>query len=126
MDGPFFSIYPYDIEASLYTITHVALSVLTRGGHLVEPDTDIDGVRTLIEKEVRSVLPSLEMTYHSYFISKKTKYDVETDDRSLRVFREGRYLSFSGGKITGIFETEPILDEILLEQTPQSTPASLP
>jgi len=124
MDGSFFSIYPYDLDKSLYTITHVTLSVLTRSGHLVDREFDVDSVRYLVEKEVHAVLPSLELTYHSYFVSKKTKYDVETDDRSLRVFHKGRYLSFSGGKITGIFETESILDEILTEQTSRLTQES--
>lgn len=116
MDGPFFSIFPYDIDKKLYTITHVIHSILSKGPIISNPSIDSESVRHKIESEIFHVFPDLKgmCEYHGYFTSKKTKYDYETDDRSLRWFDSGRYLSFSGGKITGIFEMEPILlDKII-------------
>jgi hypothetical protein len=118
MDGSFFSIFPYDIRNRLYTLTHVNYGVLSRSEQCVDPDTSIiESRRNAIESDVFECLPFMrsKMKYMSYFLSKKTKYDFETDDRSVRIFRSGRYLSFSGGKITGIFETEQHLDEALSE-----------
>lgn len=115
MDGPFFSIFPYDMEKKLYTVTHVVHSVVSKGPTLTEPILDIESIRNKIETEIFQVFPDLKnkCEYSGYFTSKKTKYDYEKDDRSLRWFQSGKYLSFSGGKITGIFEMEPILEKLL-------------
>ncbi len=115
MDGPFFSIFPYDIEKKLYTVTHVCHSVVSRGSTLSEPILDIESIRNKIESDIFNLFPYLKekCEYSGYFTSKKTKYDYETDDRSLRWFQNGKYISFSGGKITGIFEMESILEKLL-------------
>lgn len=115
MDGPFFSIFPYDMEKKLYTVTHVTHSVVCKGPSLTEPILDIKTIRDKIETEIFQTFPDLKekFEYSGHFTSKKTKYDYETDDRSLRWFQVGRYYSFSGGKITGIFEMEPILEKLL-------------
>lgn len=111
MDGPFFSIFPYDSEKQLYTVTHVLHSVISKGPTLSNPTIDSESIRRAIESEMFHVFPHLKgiCEYSGYFTSKKTKYDYETDDRSLRWFQSGRYFSFSGGKITGMFEMEPVL-----------------
>lgn len=115
MDGPFFSLFPYDITQKVYTLTHVVHSVLARGPVGNEVRCDIDDARAAAEADVRKVFPTLldGLVYTGYFTSKKTKYEFVTDDRSIRTFRQGRYLSVSGGKITGIFEMEPILRKML-------------
>jgi hypothetical protein len=113
MDGPFFSIFPYDMDNQIYTVTHVVHSVVSRGETLNEPVFAIDDIRANIERDMFRVFPSLRVSYVGYFTSKKTKYDFENDDRSLRWFSKGRYSSFSGGKITGIFEMESILDKLV-------------
>jgi hypothetical protein len=112
MDGSFFSIYPYDISTRTYTVTHVVYGVLHR--------TSSDVVRTVedarlhTERDVRAVFPDLQMTYVGHFTSNKTKYDFVQDDRSLRWGRQGRYMAFSGGKITGMFEMELVVKETIL------------
>jgi hypothetical protein len=112
MDGPFFSIYPYDVSTRTYTVTHVVYGVLRRT--YSEIVRTIDDARVHTEQDVKSVFPDLQMTYVGYFTSNKTKYDFVQDDRSLRWGRQGRYLSFSGGKITGMFEMESIVKETIL------------
>ena len=78
-------------------------------------DTIIEERRELIESEIFETIPHLKniVSYKRYFVSNKTKYDYETDDRSIRIFNKDRYYSFSGGKISGIFEMEPILDSLV-------------
>ena len=114
MDGPFFSIYPYDLPTQTYTVTHVVYGVLSRTSS-GEVGT-IDDARRKTEDAVVAVFPDLPMTYIGYFTSNKTKYDFVQDDRSLRWGRQGRYLSFSGGKITGMFEMETVVRETILCQ----------
>ena len=117
MDGEFFSIYPYNIEEKLYTITHVKYGVLEKNSthNFSIEDTIIEERRELIESEIFETIPHLKniVSYKRYFVSNKTKYDYETDDRSIRIFNKDRYYSFSGGKISGIFEMEPILDSLV-------------
>jgi hypothetical protein len=115
VDGPFFSIYPYDIEKQLYTVTHVTHGVLVRGTNLVHAAPNIDALRATIEADVTRIFPAFPTIarYDSYFLSNKAKYDYVNDDRSLRWKQTHKYISFSGGKITGIFEMEKILEQIV-------------
>jgi hypothetical protein len=119
MDGEFFSIFPYNLEERVYSVTHVKHGVLSRGNQFSEggySDSVINSVRINIEKEVLNIIPDIKnlWTYKGYFISSKTKYDFQEDDRSIRTFEGDKYISFSGGKITGIFKMEPILDALIL------------
>lgn len=117
MDGPFFSLFPYDLATGVYTLTHVVHSVVARGPTLADPPSDIvlDAARQAAEADVRAVAPDLldQFVYSGRFLSTKAKYDGETDDRSLRWAQVGRYFSFSGGKITGIIAMERILRQTL-------------
>jgi len=119
MDGPFFSMFPYDPSRNLYTLTHVVHSVISQDS--------IEDAHKKTEEDARKVFPNLfEMfRYVGYFTSSKTKYDFVKDDRSLRWFQRGRYLSFSGGKITGIFEMESVLRQTIgcSQATELSSPA---
>lgn len=110
MDGPFFSLFPYDLSTSTYTLTHVVHSVLSRGPleeESLSPET-LAVRRQLMESEFATVFPDLlsRLTYVGYFLSTKTKYDFVRDDRSLRWSQTGRCINISGGKITGIVEME--------------------
>lgn len=114
MDGPFFSIYPYDIENKLYTVTSVQHGVVYQGESLPEGAIDnmvlLDKIQT-IEQMILQYIPSWSVisSYHDHFISLKTKPVTQTDDRSLRYSVEGNLINFYGGKITGIFHAEDIL-----------------
>jgi len=119
MDGKFFSIYPYDIPNKLYTITHVKYGIIKQSNDFTDinniKEIDINNIKQLIENDVFEMLPEISSIceYKSYFISYKTKYDFIKDDRSLQYFKSDKYLSFSGGKITGIFEMESIIDSLI-------------
>jgi hypothetical protein len=115
MDGDYFSIYPYDLEKRLYTVTSVRHGVVWRGdvgvgvgvGAAVGTSA-VETVRAAIEAEITEIFPTFptHASYHSCFLSWKTKPVTEEDDRSLRysVEYERRTLSLYGGKITGIFD----------------------
>jgi hypothetical protein len=119
MDGPFFSIYPYDISNNIYTITHVKHCILYKGKSCV-PDVDtimtqLDERRRLVEESICSYIPSWNTiaTYTGYFTSWKTKHDVVKDDRSVRWKKDGNIVHIYGGKITGIFEAERLVRSII-------------
>ena len=75
----------------------------------------VEDARARTEADLFDVFPDLQsrLVYLGHFTSRKTKYDLVTDDRSLRWGQQGRYMSFSGGKITGMFEMERILQQTL-------------
>ncbi len=119
MDGPFFSIYPYDIDNKIYTVTSVNHGILYKG-NVAKYDiseNDIHTIRTKVEEQISFYISDWKnlAKYTGYFTSWKTKPNTITDDRSLRYKKEGNILNFYGGKITGIFEAENILLSILKE-----------
>ncbi len=118
MDGAYFSIYPYDLEKQLYTVTSVCNGVVRRDcvgcdgcDHVRAEEKDIAVRRATVEAEVSAVLPEFPTiaSYHSHFLSWKCKPVTEEDDRSLRHSVEDRVISLYGGKITGIFDAARIV-----------------
>jgi len=117
MDGPFFSIYPYDKDRKLYTVTSVIHGPVYKGRI---PEFEMTGEilenrRTLIEEQIQHYIPEFKKVaeYNSYYTSWKTKHASTTDDRTVKWKMEGNMLSIYGGKITGIFEAEQILKNIM-------------
>jgi hypothetical protein len=105
VDGPFWSLYPYDSEGRLYTLTDVEHTPSGR-----------EDSRSQIEAKVHKYIPDFHkhFTYKGYFLSNKAKPgDVCSDDRSLVWSRKANVIKFSGGKLTGIFAMEDILYEEL-------------
>lgn len=101
VDGPFWSLYPYDSEGRLYTLTDV-----------VHTPSGSEGSRSQMEEKVRGYIPEFDkhFTYKGYFLSNKAKpSDVGSDDRSLVWSRDGNVIKVSGGKLTGIFAMEDVL-----------------
>jgi hypothetical protein len=107
MDGKFWSLYLYDYEKKLYTLTDVEFTPLGS-----------EEARADVEAKVKHYIPNFhkEFRYKSFFLSRKAKPTKRTDDRSLIWQRDGNLLRFSGGKITGIFSMEDVLLEQLLPQ----------
>lgn len=106
MDGPFFSLFPYEPDTQIYTLTHVKYSVLS------STENDVAVVRELMEADVLQYYPAFldSFEYVSFFKSPKTKPLSKSDSRRLMVERrqEGdkpkRVVAVSCGKITGIFQ----------------------
>lgn len=117
MDGPFFSIYPYDMENKIYTVTSVTHGVAYKGRRpeYVLSEEQLVSIRQKMEDQVLQFIPSWRAisTYVSHYTSWKTKHDTVSDDRSVRYTYEDGVLNIYGGKITGIFEAENIVSRIL-------------
>lgn len=113
MDGPFFSIYPYDLEHNIYTITHVKYCVYYRNtvvpSLIIEPTTaHLHEIRSQVEIDISRFIPSFtcNASYVSHYTSWKTKPNTCVDDRSVRITEKDNIITIYGGKITGIFEAE--------------------
>jgi hypothetical protein len=122
MDGPFFSIYPYDIENKLYTVTSVEHGVIYSGPSLI--DTSISNrqlaeTREKIEQLLDEYIDNWRshLIYEGYNLSWKTKAATTTDDRSVRINRDGNLINIYGGKITGIFNAEKYIEKVLLKDS---------
>jgi hypothetical protein len=116
MDGEYFSIYPYDLEKRLYTVTSVREGVVWRGSSLEAAGVCDEGLKTrraAVEAEVSMVLPTFPTiaSYQSHFLSWKTKPVTEEDDRSLRYSVGDHVISLYGGKITGMFDAARLVLE---------------
>jgi hypothetical protein len=117
MDGPFFSIYPYDIDNKIYTVTSVTHGVAYKGRKLEYElsESQLGSIRQKMEEQILQYIPDwcALSTYVSHYTSWKTKHNTVTDDRSVRYTHENGILNIYGGKITGIFEAEKIVSAIL-------------
>lgn len=113
MDGPFFSIYPYDMDNNIYTVTSVIHGV-AYSGETTEFELSKGQLCDIIQKmedQIKGYIPAWDTCakYEGYYVSWKTKHDTKTDDRSLRYLYKNKILNIYGGKITGIFEAEKIV-----------------
>ena len=121
VDGNFFSLYPYDVENNVFTLTHVLYTPLFSSTNLAEVETfsrqsissqSISQRKALIEKDVCGWWPDFLVThvYVDFFTSTKTKFiDVGCADRSMRECRRGNVVSVCGGKITGAFDVGEVV-----------------
>jgi hypothetical protein len=124
MDGDFYSIYPYDIDNQVYTVTSVKYGVLKimnvlneELAHTEEIKALIEERRALVETDIGQYIPNFKENtiYSGHFLSWKTKPNTQTDDRSIRYSQYENIISFYGGKITGIFHAESVLRELIPE-----------
>jgi hypothetical protein len=125
MDGPFYSLYPYDLERKLYTLTSVQHGVLYAGRECrYSVSDDIVGrVRARMESEFAEFIPDFTQIAHyaGHYTSWKTKPRTENDDRSLRYSKDGRVIHMYGGKITGIFQAEEkVLHDLVYPAAPDA------
>ena len=122
MDGPFFSIYPYDIENRLYTVTSVEHGVIYSGTSLIDASIS-NGQLTETREKIERLLDEYidnwrnKFIYEGYNLSWKTKAATTTDDRSVRINRDGNVINIYGGKITGIFNAEKYIEKVLLKDS---------
>jgi hypothetical protein len=123
MDGPFLSLYPYDISNKIYSLTDVVRTPLIKTKNLSDvyalknnlTEFDIANIRSEFEDNVKEYIPEFnkQFRYHGYYLAIKTKPNLNSDDRSLMYVEAGnRIHRFSGGKLTGIFPMEEKLKSI--------------
>jgi len=116
MDGDFFSIYPYKMDENIYTVTSVRHGVLETPGtydaSISVTDAKVTDRIRHIEDDIRSYIPDWNerATYVGYHTSWKTKPITDTCDRSVRWKQDGNLLTIYGGKLTGIFHAEDLLE----------------
>lgn len=110
MDGPFFSLYPYDPQQQTYTLTSVPHGVVWRGRSLADAPApaavNVKNVRAAVELQTIALMPQFPamFAYDHAFFSWKTKPVTSTDDRAVRITERPYGLHVWGGKITGMFE----------------------
>lgn len=133
MDGPFFSLYPYKPAERLYTLTDVALTPLYTAADYASvsdyargvTEQEVARVQERIERRVAAYLPDFGACFArcGHLLSTKTKYPTATDDRSMRHYirHGGRVCGFYGGKLTGIFDMEPHLQQLVMRLSSAST-----
>ena len=105
VDGPFCSIYPFDMQNHLYTLTHVTEGILETDD---PTEVEVANARSKMEWDMAMYFPEFCETfkYSSHFVTKKWKLKSACDDRSLATKRSGNMVSFLCGKIPGIFDAE--------------------
>jgi hypothetical protein len=120
VDGDFVSMYPYDVEQQLYTLTHVKHTPLVRSDSLTEVrESDACVTPELIrkfEEGYEQYEPDFRkhFEYVGSFTSFKAKQRAASDTRDLSSHINGNIISFICGKITGIFSMEDYVLTTLL------------
>lgn len=118
MDGPFYSIYPFYDD--LYTVTGVVEGIVDE-----ELFSDI-GEKSYIEKRRQSLEKKISEDYvafkdvfefSDYFISTKTKPNLNSDNRSTSYEKEGNKVIVNSGKIDTVFECDSLIKDIIKVQS---------
>lgn len=127
MDGEFFSLFPYDSQRHLYSLTDVKRTPLAKcwcfdkanyyRENISQQQFLIDEARSEFEKNVCTYIPSFKdhFEFVDYYLSFKTKKKLNTDDRSLMYEHINGIHRFAGGKLTGIFSMEQIIKQLINE-----------
>jgi hypothetical protein len=106
VDGKLFSIYPYDIENDLFTLTDVEFT----------PNKNMSVGEKKIKMESKvlyyyeTFLNNFE--YYSYFESKKNKIKNLSDTRVPNIKRENNMINVFTGKIQGIYLIEDYIKKL--------------
>lgn len=123
MDGEFFSIYPYDYDDNIFTVTSVKNTPICQvntksevGDTFRKYTRDINFIKTkrdLFEEEIMYYYPNFlnDFEYVEPVFSLKTKLVSGTDFRGCLVKQEDQLISVFSGKI----DTLHIAEEIVLD-----------
>jgi hypothetical protein len=125
MDGDFFSIYPYNIQEGVYTLTHPKYThvAMFKTREEVEKakgafgEADVARFRKLIEGDVVEYVPNFAECYDycGFYLSIKAKFETASGcaDRSLRIQERENVMAFVGGKITGVFHLADAVEKFI-------------
>lgn len=115
MDGPFFSIFPYenDFGERLYTLTHVKFGILKSKN--IEKIEVLDIFSHVVIDCIRYLgLQNNDIKLVDYFISKKTKPFSSSESRAVEVKVCNNLVSVRSGKIDAIFYAEEKVSDALI------------
>jgi hypothetical protein len=120
MDGPFYSLYPFDLSNNIYSLTSVKYGPIYISNILIEPNIiienyDINKLINIIENDFIKYMDSFKnyFEYYGFKYAWKTKPITNCDDRSVQSNIKNNIISIYGGKITGIFEASNIVIDFL-------------
>jgi len=122
VDGELFSIYPY--KDDLYTVTDVKHTPIKKFKTIDSlksferkniTDELIMKKRELIESRIKKYYPKFndDFTYHSFFISTKSKMNDQSDNRSPIITKKENLINCFTGKIQGIYLIEDYIKTII-------------
>lgn len=118
VDGKLFSIYPY--QDDIYTLTDVEhtpfkkLKILNNKKYSINDET-IQKKKKLMEEKVQQYFPNFLkcFTYHSYFMSIKSKIKNTSDERYPIITKNGNILNCFTGKIQGFYVIEDYIKNLI-------------
>ena len=121
MDGLFFSLFPRDISKEQYTVTHVKHTPLIKTNNYKEiqnykiTNKQVNKIKKLMIDDIEKYYTDFndDFKYLTYFTSYKCKPISCNDNRDCNIEKNGNILSVNCGKITGIFELEDYIKNVL-------------
>jgi len=123
VDGDFFSLYPHDLNNNIYTLTDVEFTPLIKSVNIndihnfILDESKLNDTKLNMVNKVKYYYHNFEeeFVYIGYFLSNKTKLISNSDSRECNIEKINDYLiTINCGKITGIFDMEQYLKEVLL------------
>ena len=118
MDGKFSSLYPRDIDNSIYTLTDVEFTPVISSVNFNEileykmTDEKICEIKVNMVTKLKQYYPNFEnvFKYKGYFLSNKTKVLSNSDSRDITIEElEKNIITVNCGKIYGIFDWEDFI-----------------
>lgn len=122
VDGPFFSIYPY--QDGIYTVTDVQHTPIYSSMNIEDIEnykrnvesTFVNNIKLKIEEKIKNYYVDFNkhFEYVSFFTSTKVKKISESADRSPTIIRDDNLITGITGKIQGIYTLENyIINEVI-------------
>jgi hypothetical protein len=118
MDGKFSSLYPRDINNSIYTLTDVEFTPIISSSKFsdilnynVSPEK-INEIKYNMTSKLKEYYPNFEndFEYVEYFLSNKTKLASKSDSRDITIEElDKNIITVNCGKIYGIFDWEDFI-----------------
>lgn len=122
MDGQFNSLYPRDINNSIYTLTDVEFTPVVSSTNFNDilkykiSDKKIETIVDNMENKFKQYYPDFKnnFKYKGYFLSNKTKLLSKSDSRYITIEElEKNVITVNCGKIYGVFEFEDYIKKYL-------------
>lgn len=119
VDGPLCSLYPYNIENNLYTLTDVeSTSLLKTYDYSDIRDYELKDLlnrRRRMEEKICKYHKNFlqEYEYNDHYVSLKIKKESKSDERDCYITKEGKIINVFCDKILGIFIFEDYVKKLL-------------